>query len=269
VKKAPALFVSHGAPTFAVEPGVLGPALARIGEQLSGIRAALVVSAHWQTPGVQVMRTAAPQTIHDYAGFPPELYQLQYRPPGAPEVAKDTARVLESAGYKVTFEDRRGLDHGAWVPLRYLLPQQKIPVLQVSLPYDLGAEGALMLGNALAPLRSDGVLVVGSGSLTHNLYELGRVAAHDVAYAAEFAGWVRQHVQRRDVEALVDYRRRAPSAERAHPTEEHFLPLLVAQGASDAADDVRVIEGGMTYGTLSMESYGFGLALGLVERAAA
>jgi 4,5-DOPA dioxygenase extradiol len=268
VKKAPALFVSHGAPTFAVQPGLLGPSLRRIGEQLSDIRGALVVSAHWQTPGVQVMRNAAPQTIHDFGGFPPELYQLQYRAPGAPELAKEAARLLETAGYEVSFDDRRGLDHGTWVPLRYLLPREKIPVFQVSLPYDLSAEGAVLLGSALAPLRTDGVLILGSGSLTHNLYELGRVAAHDVAYAAEFAGWVRQHVQRRDVGALVDYRRQAPSAERAHPTAEHFLPLLVALGASDAADDVRVIEGGMTYGTLSMESYGFGLAPGLPSDAA-
>jgi 4,5-DOPA dioxygenase extradiol len=260
MSKAPVLFVSHGAPTFAVQPDLLGPGLARLGEQLTAVRAALVVSAHWQTPAVRVMRTASPETIHDFGGFPPELYQLQYRAPGAPAVAAETARVLISAGYTVSFDDERGLDHGAWVPLRYLIAKANVPVLQVSMPYDLSAEGAVLLGNALAPLRGQGVMLIGSGSLTHNLYEIGRNAPSDVAYAQSFAAWVRLQVERRDAAALADYRRRAPSAERAHPTEEHFLPLLVAVGASDDQDSLQVIDGGMTYGILSMESYGFGFA---------
>jgi len=260
MKKAPALFVSHGAPTFAVQPGLLGPALRRLGEQIADVRAVVVVSAHWQTPGVQVMRTAVPETIHDFGGFPPELYRLQYRSPGSPQIAGETARVLEASGYKVSFDDNRGLDHGVWVPLRYLNAKANIPVLQVSLPYDLSAEGAVLLGNALAPLRDSGVMIIGSGSLTHNLYEIGRASADDAAYAQTFAAWIRHHVQRRDMAALVDYRRRAPAAERAHPTEEHFFPLLVAMGASGLDDTVQAIEGGMTYGILSMESYGFGFA---------
>ena len=259
--KAPVLFVSHGAPTFALEPGLLGPALTRLGEQVQSVRAVLVVSAHWQTPGVQVMRSASPETLHDFGGFPPELYRLQYPAPGAPGVAAEAANLLEAAGYKVSMDDKRGLDHGVWVPLRYLVASAKVPVLQVSMPYDLSAEGAVLLGNALAPLRASGVMIIGSGSLTHNLYEIGRTAPDDVAYAQTFAAWVRRHVEQRDVEALTDYRRRAPSAARAHPTEEHFLPLLVALGASDPADSVRVIDGGMTYGILSMDSYGFGFAV--------
>jgi 4,5-DOPA dioxygenase extradiol len=258
--KAPALFVSHGAPTFAMQPGLLGPALARLGEQLTAVRAVAVVSAHWQTAGVQVMRTASPETVHDFGGFPPELYRLQYPAPGAPEVAAETARALEIAGYPVSFDDERGLDHGVWVPLRYLIAKANVPVLQVSMPYDLNAAGAVLLGNALAPLREQRVMIIGSGSLTHNLYEIGRNAPSDVAYAQSFAAWTRLQVERRDVAALADYRRRAPSAERAHPTEEHFLPLLVAMGASDDKDSVQVIDGGMTYGILSMESYGFGFA---------
>jgi 4,5-DOPA dioxygenase extradiol len=258
--KAPALFVSHGAPTFALQPGLLGPALTRLGKQLSDVRAVVVLSAHWQTAGVQVMRTVAPETVHDFGGFPPELYRLQYRPPGAPRVSAEVARTLEAAGYKISFDDRRGLDHGAWVPLTYLIANADLPVLQVSMPYDLSAEGAVLLGNALAPLRENGVMIVGSGSLTHNLYEIGRQVPGDLTYAQSFVAWVRRQVARRDVAALADYRRRAPSAERAHPTEEHYLPLLVALGASDAADPVQVIEGGMTYGILSMESYAFGFA---------
>jgi 4,5-DOPA dioxygenase extradiol len=256
--EAPALFVSHGAPTFALEPGLLGPKLTQLGEQLSSLAAVAVVSAHWQTPGVQVMRTPKPDTIHDFGGFPPALYRLRYPAPGAPALAGDTAALLKAAGFEVSFDDDRGLDHGVWVPMLYLLPAARIPVFQVSLPLAFDAENALKLGRALKALRQQGVLVMGSGSLTHNLREIGQTDPNNTRYAVEFTAWIRRQVQARDFGALVDYRRRAPHAERAHPTEEHFLPLLVAVGASDDEDVIDVIEGGMTYGVLSMESYVFG-----------
>jgi 4,5-DOPA dioxygenase extradiol len=256
--KAPALFVSHGAPTFALEPGVLGPKLRQFGERLVDLQAVAIVSAHWQTPGLQVMHTAAPTTIHDFGGFPPALYQLRYPAPGAPAMAADTAALLGAAGLTVSFDEVRGFDHGVWVPLLYLLPEARVPVFQVSLPLAYNAERALQLGRALKALRDRGVLVMGSGSLTHNLREIGQTDPNNTRYAGEFTAWVREHLESRDLDALVDYRRRAPHALRAHPTEEHFLPLLVALGASDDEDAVEVIEGGMTYGVLSMESYAFG-----------
>jgi 4,5-DOPA dioxygenase extradiol len=166
--------------------------------------------------------------------------------------------LLAQAGFEVALDERRGLDHGAWVPLRYLFPDADMPVFQVSLPQGIDTAGALRLGQALAPLRERGVLVVGSGSLTHNLYEF-RQQIRNPEYAQEFADWVRDAVVARDVAALVDYRRRAPHAERAHPTEEHYLPLLVAVGASSGTDTARRVEGGMTYGVLSMDSFAFGL----------
>lgn len=259
MSRSPALFISHGSPMFALEPGLLGPNLARLGAALDGVRAIVVVSPHWQTRGMQVTAAPALDTIHDFGGFPAPLYQLQYPVHGAPGLAQDVVRMLADAGFAVAANDHRGLDHGAWVPLRHLRPQGDIPVLQVSMPHDLDAEGALRLGRALAPLREQGVLVIGSGSLTHNLYEF-RQHISDPEYAQAFADWVGDAVARRDVESLVDYRRRAPHAERAHPTEEHFLPLLVALGASNDDDDrARLIEGGMTYGTLSMDSFGWGL----------
>jgi 4,5-DOPA dioxygenase extradiol len=257
---APALFVSHGAPTFALEPGLLGPSLAQLGARLSALAAVAVVSAHWQTPSVQVMRTAAPETVHDFGGFPPALYQLRYPAPGAPAIAAETAALLRSAGIDTTFDDRRGIDHGVWVPLLYLLPKAQVPVFQISLPLDCTAEYALRLGRALAPLRRRGVLVMGSGSLTHNQRDIGQFDPSLSKYVVEFTAWVRTHVQQRDMQAVVEYRRRAPYAERAHPSEEHFLPLLVALGASEDADAVNVIEGGVTYGVLSMESYAFEIA---------
>lgn len=255
---APSLFVSHGSPMFALEPGLLGPALQRIGRSLPDLAAIVVVSPHWQTKGVRVTTTAAPETIHDFGGFPQPLYELQYTPPGAPELAIETAQMLVDAGFAVRPDEGRGLDHGAWVPMRYVKPDANVPVFQVSLPHDLDAAGALRLGRALAPLRKRGVLVVGSGSLTHNLYEF-RQHIRDPEYAQAFADWIADAVRRRDVDALVHYRERAPHAARAHPTEEHYLPLLVAIGASDDDDAATLVEGGMTYNVLSMDSFGFGL----------
>jgi 4,5-DOPA dioxygenase extradiol len=257
MNKAPSLFVSHGAPTFALDPGLLGPKLNQLGERLQDLAAVAVISAHWQTASVQVMHTAAPETLHDFGGFPPALYRLRYPAAGAPRLALDTAALLTTAGIDASVDDRRGYDHGAWVPLLYLLPKAQVPVYQISLPLGLDPHGALRLGMALGGLRQRGIMVMGSGSLTHNLGEVGLSDPKATQYAAEFTAWIRAHIESRDLQALADYRRRAPHAVRAHPTEEHFLPLLVALGASGDDDAVTVLNGGMTYGVLSMESYVF------------
>ncbi len=259
VSTAPALFVSHGAPTWALEPGLLGPRLTQLGERCSGVVAVLVVSAHWQTRGIKVMTTAAPATLHDFGGFPPALYRLHYAAPGAPELAADAGRLLSAAGFAVGPDDGRGLDHGAWIPLRYLLPRAQLPVFQVSMPVDLDADGALQIGQTLSPLRERGVMILGSGSLTHNLREYQPHAPQAAAYAREFSDWIRQAVLRRDTAALTRYRQAAPHAERAHPTDEHFLPLLVALGASRAGDAVEAIDGGITDGVLSMDCFAWGM----------
>jgi 4,5-DOPA dioxygenase extradiol len=254
--RTPVLFISHGAPTFAVEPGVLGPALARLGQQLTGLRAVLVVSPHWQTRStVAVMSTQRPDTVHDFGGFPAALYQLRYPASGCPDVALDAARLLGAAGFPTELDDRRGLDHGAWVPLMHLLPKADIPVFQVSMPARLTVQQALQLGQALAPLREQGVLIVGSGSMTHNLYEIEAPTSPARAYATEFAQWIQTAVLANAVQPLVHYRQEAPHAERAHPTEEHFLPLLVALGARADSDTAELIPGGITHGVLSMDSY--------------
>jgi 4,5-DOPA dioxygenase extradiol len=154
----------------------------------------------------------------------------------------------------VTVNPERPFDHGAWVPLRFLLPDANVPVFQVAMPHDLDTAGALALGKALRPLRERGVLIVASGSLTHNLYEV-RQTQDQAPWALAFANWAQSRVLARDDQALVDYRRMAPSAERAHPTEEHYLPLLVAAGAATPDDTAELVPGGMTYGVLSMDSY--------------
>lgn len=254
---APVLFISHGAPTFALEPGKLGARLHELGKALAGVEAVLVVSPHWQTPGLRVMANESPATLHDFGGFPRALYGLQYPAPGHLAFAVEASRLLIAAGFAAEFDNARGRDHGAWVPLLHLLPEATTPVFQVSMPYALDAAGAWRLGQALAPLRRRGVMLVGAGSMTHNLGEFSGAAAGEAAYVGEFVAWVRAAVQDGATDALLDYRRRAPHAMRAHPTEEHFLPLLVAAAAADGSP-VQVFDGGTAYGRLSMESYAWG-----------
>jgi 4,5-DOPA dioxygenase extradiol len=256
---APVLFISHGAPTFAIEPGTLSPQLQRLGQQLPGIRAVLVVSPHWQTRGVKVLTTASPETVHDFGGFPTSLYELRYPAAGQPELAKEGARLLEAAGFSTDVDARRGLDHGAWVPLYHLLPQANVPVFQVSMPLNLTTQSAFQLGQALAPLRQQGVLIMTSGSMTHNLNEFRQSAIHPQAYAQEFAKWVKVAVLANAIQPIIQYRTEAPHAQRAHPTEEHFLPLLVALGAQGPGDTPQWIDGGITHGVLSMDSYVWGM----------
>ena len=257
---APVLFISHGAPTFAIEPGKLGPQLQTLGTRLTGVRAVLVVSPHWQTRDVQVMATPQPETVHDFGGFPARLYALRYPATGAPQWAAQAAERLLQAGFATHMDTQRGLDHGAWVPLLHLLPQAQIPVFQVSMPFSLTTTQAVALGRALAPLREQGVMIVGSGSMTHNLHEFRLSATNEAAYVREFAAWVRQAVLADAADTLADYRRLAPHAARAHPTEEHFLPLLIAVGANAGESAARTIADEITYGVLSMESYAWGLA---------
>ncbi|MDR3371950.1 class III extradiol ring-cleavage dioxygenase [Rhodoferax sp.] len=259
--KAPVLFISHGAPTFAIEPGILGPALQQLGQQLPSLKAVLIVSPHWQTNRVTVMSTVTPETVHDFGGFPASLYRLQYPAAGHPDLAEEAAALLTASGLATQLDERRGLDHGAWVPLMHLLPQANLPVFQVSMPFNLTTHQALQMGQALAPLREQGVLIVASGSMTHNLYEVRQPASAALAYAQEFASWIKTAVLANAVSALIDYRSEAPHAERAHPTQEHFLPLLVALGAQGDGDAIQFLEGGITHGVLSMDSYAWGMPL--------
>jgi 4,5-DOPA dioxygenase extradiol len=260
MQAAPSLFISHGAPTFALDPGRLGLNLRAVAARMPDVKAILVVSAHWQSRAARVMTTPEPETIHDFGGFASDLYLLEYPAAGAPEVASQAGRILAAQGFLVGEDNQRGLDHGAWVPLLHLYPDAELPVFQVSMPYDLNTVEAWRLGRALGPLRKQGILIVGSGSLTHNLYEVRQNGTKGESYAREFAEWIRAAVLAKDADRLIRYRREAPHAERAHPTEEHFLPLLVALGASTTGDATpEVIEGDMTYGVLSMESYAWGV----------
>jgi 4,5-DOPA dioxygenase extradiol len=256
----PTLFISHGAPTFAIDPGIAGPALTALGMALTRPKAVLVVSPHWMTREPRVATSAAPQTVHDFGGFPPALYQLNYPAPGHPAMAARAIEVLRAAGWAADADPQRGLDHGAWVPLLHLLPQADVPVFQVSLPARLDGARAYAFGQALAPLADEGVLIVGSGSLTHNLHEVRFDAADADAedYAREFSAWITQAVLTHDHTRLQQTMAVAPHAQRAHPTPEHLWPLMVAAGAAGAAVPATRIEGGITHGVLAMDAYLFG-----------
>ena len=256
---APLMFISHGAPTFAIEPGILGEQLNHIGQNLSDVKAILVVSPHWQTADIEVMTNPQPETIHDFYGFPKPLYELSYPVKGATHVAKKAIDVLKQAGLIVKENPSRGLDHGTWVPLMHLLPDGNIPVFQVSMPKGLDPQSAYDLGKALGPLRNEGVMIIASGSMTHNLHDFRQGVGGDLPYVSSFADWVKQVVQSERLDQLLAYREFAPGAMRAHPTDEHFLPLFVALGARLDDVNLRTIEGGIDYGILSMDSFAWGL----------
>lgn len=254
----PALFVSHGAPLFALEPGQSGPALTRWGAQLVAgppLRGIVVMSPHWMARGPAVMASAAPQTWHDFGGFPQPLYELQYPAPGSPALAQEVLDLLAAAGMPAQADANRPLDHGAWVPLRHLFPQADVPVVQVALPVRWGPAEVLAMGWALSGLRERGVLVIGSGSMTHNLAEFFGGAREPAPYVVAFSRWIEAALARGDVAALLDYRAQAPHAARAHPSEDHFLPLFFALGAAGEGARPDYLSREVMYGMLAMDAF--------------
>eukprot|EP01037_Dinobryon_pediforme_P004899 gene4899-4941_t len=255
----PALFVSHGAPLFALDAGTTGPALTQWGQSLKsqypGLRGVVVMSPHWMARSAQVMTGPQPATWHDFGGFPPALYQLQYPAPGSPALAQEVLGLLQAAGVAAQGDAARPFDHGAWVPLMHLFPQADVPVVQVALPVGAGPADVYALGAALRSLRSQGVLVVGSGSMTHNLAEFFGGERAPAPYVLEFSRWIEDALARGDMAALLNYRSQAPHAHRAHPTEDHFLPIFFALGA--AGDDLHAnyLSREVMYSMLSMDAF--------------
>jgi 4,5-DOPA dioxygenase extradiol len=197
--------------------------------------------------------------MHDFGGFPPELYALRYAAPGSPELAARAVALLRDSGLTAGVDGCRGLDHGAWVPLLHMYPAHEVPVIQVSLQPALGAAHHVALGRALEPLTAEGVLVVGSGHTTHNLRDwiANRRRTEPLRYAGTFAAWVQDTLEARNTDALVDWRARAPDALRAHPSDEHFLPLHVAWGAAGAAPRAQRVVSGFEGGALALDSWLF------------
>lgn len=258
--RLPTLFLSHGSPMQAIEPGIAGRAWQALGTKLSRPDAIVIASAHWETSLPMLGGAREPETIHDFGGFPPALYEIRYAAPGAPDVAARAQALLKQAGITAGVDAGRGLDHGAWVPLRWMYPDADVPVVQLAVQPELGTAHHLALGRALAPLRDVGVLVVGSGHTTHNLRDFfldRRSGGAPAPYAKAFADWVSTNLASGDTESLVGYRELAPNAARAHPTDEHLLPLFVAYGAAGEHPRVETIVEGYEGSALALHSWMF------------
>jgi len=281
----PSLFVSHGSPMIALDPGATGAFLQRLGPTIDGVfgrpRAVLAISAHTTARAPVLLAGAQHSAVHDFGGFPPALYALRYDAPGAPALAGEVQALLGQAAIPVTRLEQGGLDHGIWTVLRYLYPRADVPVLPLALVPNWAPDQLFSLGEAVADLRSQGVLVLGSGSITHNLrlvfasrpgVDVGKhgsdtVDSDEMPESRAFRGWMAENSAARDWDALFDYRRRAPHAVLMHPTDEHLLPWYPAAGAGrrDAAP-LRLHEG-VTLGCLGMDTYAFGTSAATLRSA--
>jgi len=245
------LFVAHGSPMFAIRPGAAGQALTALAETLARPRAVLVISPHWETEVATVGTAGRLETIHDFGGFDPALYAIQYPAQGSPQGAQEVAAAMESASL------------GAWVPLRYLFPEADVPVVPLSIQHHGGPQHAYRVGQALAPLAEQGWLIVASGNITHNLRDWQMASggmAIDTSYAQRFSDWVHEQLISGDTEALLGYRQLHPDAGRAQPRDEHLLPLFTALGAAGVGAQPRAIHRGISDHVIAMDSYAFALA---------
>lgn len=262
--RLPTLYVTHGSPTLIIDDCPARNFLAGLGKRLPRPKAILCVSAHWEQPRAAVSAAPKPETIHDFYGFPPALYEHRYEAPGAPAPAGRAAGVLHAAGISCVVDPRRGLDHGAWVPLKLMYPEADIPVFQLSVQSPLGPAHHIALGKALAPLRDEGVLILGSGSATHNLADFRGVRSIDEPprpYVKPFDDWLVKTVEAGDETGLADYRR-APEGARNHPSPEHFLPIFVPFGAALATSAGRgkTLHRSYTYAIIAMTAFAWGMA---------
>lgn len=251
--RMPVLFVSHGAPTLALDANA-GRDFHALAADLPRPRALLVVSAHWlDTPATLGTRTTRP-LLHDFVGFPDDLYACAYDAPAAADLADELLRRCPSLGRA----DHRGWDHGVWVPLLHMFPAADVPVLQVSMPWRWPPKQIFDLGRTLAPLREQGVLVLASGGAVHNLGRLDRPGEEPPGWATNFEGWLRTQLLERAFDALIGFRDHAPDLKHAHPTDDHFVPMLVAAGAAADGGEVTFPIEGFEYGSLSRLAVRFG-----------
>lgn len=255
----PSIFVSHGAPDLPLHTCPASDFLKHLGNQLGKPKAILVVSAHWFSPVPTVITAPEARTVHDFWGFPDEIYQLDYPAPGAPELAERVTKCLANAGFEFDLYPTRGLDHGAWEPLLLMYPNADIPVTQLSLQPQFDPTYHFKLGQAIAPLRQEGVLILASGTTTHNLMAFGGYPfdALPPDWVQAFDRWLAEAISSNEVDALLNYRRQAPYATKNHPTEDHLLPLFVALGAGGEKAKGTQLHSSFTYGVFSMASYAF------------
>ena len=260
-QKFPSLFLSHGAPNLALHNSQAKDFLEKFGRELGKPKAILIATAHFETRTPCLTADVQPETIYDFRGFEPELYQMTYKAPGSPALAAQAANLLSRAGMPAQTVNGRGYDHGTWVPLTLMYPDADVPVVQVSVQPQGGAAHHVALGRALAPLREQGILIIGSGTTTHNLQEFFRggykVDSATPAWVTEFADWVHAKAEAGAVDDVAHYRTLAPHAAQNHPSEEHFLPLPFAMGAGGAGAKGRRVHSSHQYGVLMMDAYAF------------
>jgi 4,5-DOPA dioxygenase extradiol len=258
------LFVPHGSPMFALHPGAAGSAMTDVVSQLATPRAIVVVSPHWETAVPTVGTATRLETIHDFGGFDPRLFEIQYPATGCPEAAQQVVAALQAAGLPVATDAQRGLDHGAWVPLRMMYPAADIPVIPLSIKSHASAAYHYALGEALRPLTSKGFLIIGTGSITHNLRDY-MICAHNnlptPPYVRRFADWVATQLAQTDFTPLINYRQTCADASPAHPTEDHFMPFFVALGAAGDKPDAERFYAGVDDYVIAMDGYCFNRAV--------
>ncbi len=254
----PTLFLSHGAPDLPIREGAVTHFLKSLSQQFPEPKAILVISAHWNGEPLKVSATLNPKTYHSFSGFPEALYQLNYPAPGSPELANRVVQLLAQRGIDCRINSSKGFDHGTWTPLILAYPTGKIPVVQLSVQYGQSPQVHWQIGEALEPLRQEGILIIGSGSATHNL------AAMEPDYhgptpfwVREFDDWLAKTIEHKNWGALMQYRQLAPYAQENHPTPEHMLPLFVALGAVGQVAQPKQLHRSYTYSVLSMAAYAF------------
>ncbi|KAB1858100.1 dioxygenase [Acinetobacter tandoii] len=251
----PGLFISHGSPMLALNPEQVGPALQRLSLNLPTPKAIVVMSAHWESQALEVNTGIRPETWHDFRGFPPALYEIRYPAPGDPQLAEDILKRLSDAGFDAHANNSRPRDHGVWMPLLHMFPNADIPVVEISLPMHMSAEQIYQIGQALSVLREQQVLLIGSGSITHNLSELSwHGESQDVPiWASTFRNYVVQKLSHQDYEAVLDWNS-IPYVQRNHPTLEHFAPLFFTMGTGTRFN---IVHSSFTMGSLGMDIYRF------------
>ncbi|MEZ5831988.1 MAG: class III extradiol ring-cleavage dioxygenase [Dongiaceae bacterium] len=255
--RMPVLFVSHGAPTLPFDDIPARRFLIELARKVPRPKAIVCVSAHWEAPVPSLNAAAQLPTIHDFSGFPKALYELTYDAPGAPEVAARAAEVLRAAGYEPRLDAERGRDHGAWVPAMLAWPAGEIPMIQLSLLRGRSTRDHIALGEAIAPLRDEGILILGSGGSVHNLRQVMWDGGRTPRWATNFQDWLDDALAKNDLSALINYRN-LDFAAMAHPTEDHLMPLYVAFGAGHGDGGATKLHGSWTFGSLGMASYGWG-----------
>ncbi len=256
----PVLFVPHGSPMFALQPGAAGAAMSAVAGRIGSPRSVVVISPHWETDLPTVGTSARLETIHDFGGFDPRLFEIQYPATGCPEVARQVVAALSIAGFKVQTDALRGLDHGAWVPLRQMFPDADVPVVPISLQHEGGPQYAYAVGQALAPLAAQGHLIMASGNITHNLrdWQMLRQSSQPTPdYVYQFSDWVHAQMMDRNTKSLLNYRSTQPAGLQAHPRDEHLLPLFTALGAAGPSAQPEAFYRGVSDQVIAMDGYIF------------